>query len=135
MTSEAEKRALGLLETIGGEVAEMRGETRANRVAVHQRFDALDADVEVIRLSQQQQGLRLASLPCEAHARDIARHAQRISEAVRRVCSAENTGQIELAKSSERGKVLATICRVTAGVFAALGVIATIAGSLWAALR
>ena len=123
MTTDAEKRAIALLETIGGEVAELRGENRAAHVAIDRRFDALDADVEVVRVSQQQHGQRLAGLPCEAHARDIARHAQRISEAVRRVTCAEQTGRIELTKGEARRDVLRSISRIALGVFAVLGVI------------
>ena len=123
MTSETEKRAIGLLEVIGGEVAELRGENRAAHVAVNQRFDALDADVECMRVAQQQQGMRLASLPCEAHARDIARHANRISEAVRRVVDAEHTGRIEATKGEVRRDVLRSISRIALGVFAVLGVV------------
>lgn len=135
MTADESRRTIGLLETLGGELAELRGENRASHVSIDRRFDALSADLDSLRSAQAQQGLRLAALPCDRHAESLGHHARRISEAVRHLALADKTGQIELARDDARSAALRSVGRVALGVFAALGAVGTLIGALWAAVR
>lgn len=124
MSPTNEMRVLGLLETLGGEIAEMRGEQNAEHRNINERLHALTANVDMIRESQAAQGSRIASLPCE-------RHARRISEMLKRLGANEDTGRITIVEREATHKVLRMIGRIALGVFAAAGAIATVAAAIW----
>jgi hypothetical protein len=111
------ERTLGLLETIGTTVADLRGENRAQHEAIDRQLTTLQADLDVVQSAQQAQGIHLASLPCEKHSR-------RISEAI---------------KAVRNGKVaeetINHVWRRTIQIFAILGAAATIGAALFAALH
>ena len=128
MTREEETRAIGLLETLGAAVAEQRGEQRVAHQAINERLHSLDANVDAIREAQQAQGTRIATLPCE-------RHARRISEMLRRLGASEDTGRMTLIEQQTTHKVLRMIGRIAVGVFAAAGAVATATAAVWGMLR
>jgi len=117
MNGEETKRALGMLERVTENVGELRGEIRATR-----------ADVQLVRVEQQEQGKRIASLPCD-------RHARRISEALRALHAEEVTGRVEIARGETRRATLDTVWKRSVQTFAILGAVATLAGAVWAMWR
>lgn len=128
MTPTNEQRAIGLLETLGGELAEMRGEQRSEHHHINERLHALTANVDAIRESQQAQGSRIASLPCE-------RHARRISEMLRRLGASEDTGRITLVERETTHRVMRMFGKVLLGVMAAAGAVATVATAVYGMMR
>jgi 3-deoxy-D-arabino-heptulosonate 7-phosphate (DAHP) synthase class II len=128
MSPTGEMRVLGLLETLGGEIAEMRGEQNAEHRHINERLHALGANVDVIRESQSAQGSRIASLPCE-------RHARRISEMLKRLGANEDTGRITIVEREATHKVLRMLGRIVLGVFAAAGAVATVVAACYGMTR
>ncbi len=128
MTPTNEQRAIGLLETLGGELAEMRGEQRSEHRNINERLHSLNANVDILREASTAQGSRIASLPCE-------RHARRISEMLRRLGASEDTGRITLVERQTTNRVLRTLGRIALGVFAAAGAVATVATAVYGMMR
>ena len=132
MTHDEEHRAIGLLETTLGELADVRSEQRTAAHALGRLegtlsgqdkiLQSIAADTSVNREAWQAQGKALAVMAprCEQHTR-------RISELVHRIGASEITGTIQIAEASWRRRALASAGRITLGVFTAVGVICSVA--------
>ena len=128
MTPTNEARAIGLLETLGAELAEMRGEQRAEHKSIDAKLHTLTSNVDLIHDRQSEQGLRLNSLPCEQHAR-------RISEMLKRLGASADTGRVTIGERETTHRVLRMIGRMLLGVFAAAGAAATVLAACYGMTR
>ena len=132
MTRDEEHRTLIMLETIGGELANVRSEQRTAAHALGRLegtlsgqdkiLQSIAGDCTVNREAWQVQGRTLAEM-----APRCAQHERRISELVHRIGASEITGTIQIAEASWRRRVLASAGRIALGVFSAVGVAASVA--------
>jgi phenylpropionate dioxygenase-like ring-hydroxylating dioxygenase large terminal subunit len=123
MTTDEVRSMHGLLVDIGAEVATTRAENREAHKGIDRRLDKLENNHDLVLDQWREHGERLASLPCE-------RHARRISQALQRLGAAEVTGQVQIAEREALRRFLQSAGRVALGVFSGIGVAVAVAGLL-----